>query len=168
MGGVVLFLFLLASCASIPKGGEQNDLPISREEFAAKPFGFDLTLRNFEDNYKNVLKKQRYFITIPNTGRVDTIYNFHKGKKTKILFHKYGRFEGRIIGGKIRRPQIELNNGIRTGLSRKEFFGKFTDWEYDESNSLILESPSIRCTFTFVFSRNKLKEIKFVVKRPNT
>ena len=168
MINLTVVLFFSCSCASIPKG-EQFDVPvtISREEFAAKPFGFDLTIRNFEENYKNVLKRQRYFMTMPNTGRVDTIYRFYKGKKTGVFFHKYGRFDGRIMGGKIRKPQIELNNGIRTGMSREEFFRKFSDWEYNASNNLTIESPATRCTFTFVFSRNKLKEIKFAVKKPD-
>ena len=159
-------LLMLASCASIPRG-EQTNNPVSMEEFAAKPFGFDLTLRNFEENYKDVLKRQRYFMTV-SSGNVDTLYNYYKGKNTKILFHKYGRFDGRLVGGKIRKPQIELNNGIRTGLSRKEFFGKFTNWEYDESDSLTLESPATRCKFTFIFSRDRLKEIKFSVNRQNS
>ena len=156
-------LFLLASCASIPKGEQEYLMPISKDEFAAKPFGFELTLRNFEENYKHILKRQRYFMPV-SSGNVDTLYSYYKGKKTTILFHQYGRFDGRLVGGKIRKPQIELNNGIRTGLTRREFFDKFTDWYYDESDNLTLESPATRYTFTFVFKRNKLKEIKFAVK----
>ena len=162
-------LVLFLSCAGISKAEqEQQMMPISKSEFADKPFGFDLTLTNFEENYKGVLKRQRYFRTIHYTGNVDTIYSFYKGKKTKILFYKYGRFEARLMGGKIRKPKVELHNSIRTGLSRREFFAKFTDWHYDDSNILTLDSPATRCTFTFVFSRsNKLKEIRFTVRQSN-
>ena len=159
---ILLCLFVHASCASIPKVEQEYVAPISKNEFAAKPFGFDLTLRNFEENYKHVLKRQRYFMPV-QSGNVDTLYSYYKGKNTKILFHQYGRFDGRLVGGKIRKPQIELNNGIRTGLTRREFFDKFTDWYYDESDIIILESVATRYTFTFVFRRNKLKEIKFIV-----
>ena len=140
-------------------------MPISKSEFAAKPFGFELTLRNFEDNYKGILKMQRYFRTMTNTGNVDTLYSFYKGRNTRILFYKYGRFEGRLVGGKIRKQKVELNNGIRTGLSRREFFAKFNDWNYDDSSILYIDSPTTRCTFSFVFVRNRLKEIKFEVKQ---
>ena len=163
-----IILLFSYSCASIPKGEQEHFyMPVSIEEFAAKPFGFDLTLQNFEENYKNVLKRQRYFITLAN-GNVDTMYNFYKGRKTGIFFHKYGQHDGRLVGGKIRKSQVELNNGIRTGMSRKEFFEKFTDLYYDESDALVIESRATRCTFTFVFSRNKLKEIRILLKRPES
>ena len=75
------------------------------------------------------------------------------------------RLEAKIMGGVILKPEVELKNGIRVGLSRKEFFSKFTDWPYDESDSLTLESPATGCTFTFVFSRDKLKEIQISGKQ---
>ena len=139
-------------------------VPVSKEQFATHPFGIKLTLLNFENQYKKVLKRQKYFIqNMANSSQTDTIYSFYKGK-TKILFYKPMRLEAKIVGGTIRQPKVELTNGIRVGLTRKEFFGKFTDWLYDESDNLTLESPASGCNFTFVFSRDQLKEIKIAGK----
>ena len=161
------YILLSASYAATLKSETvfADTVAISKAEFAASPFGFRLTLDNFENIYAKTLKRQRYFMrNETNSSQIDTIYRFRKGK-TKIFFYKpgRGRYDGMIMGGVIRMPQVELNNGIRTGISRKEFFGKFSDWFYDESDSLTLESPATACTFTFVFSRNKLKEIKITV-----
>jgi hypothetical protein len=171
-----IFLLFLVSCASVPKNKQGNSgtaavtttTTISREEFAANPFGFRVTIKNFETNYRKVLKRQRYFIeNSSNASQIDTIYSYYKFR-TKVFFYKHGHFEGRLMGGKIRKPQVELNNGIRVGLTRKEFFGKFSDWSYDESKRLTLDAPAIGCKFTFVFSRNILKEIKFTAVRPKS
>ena len=140
-------------------------VPVSKKQFAAQPFGMELTLLNFENHYKKTLKRQRYFIqNMANSAQTDTIYQFYKGK-TKILFYKPMKLEARIMGGTIRKPEVELINGIRVGLTRKEFFEKFADWPYDESDSLTLESPATGCNFTFVFSRGQIKEIKIAGKQ---
>ena len=162
-----LFLFLVP-CAGVSKSelSRAKAIAMSKEQFAANPFGFELTLRNFENHYyKKVLKRQRYFIqNMVNSSQTDTIYRYYKGK-TKILFYKPMRLEAKIMGGVIRKPEVELKNEIRVGLSRNEFFWKFTDWLYDESDSLTLESPATGCSFTFVFSRDKLKEIQIAGKQ---
>ena len=162
IGLLGFFFLLLASCAGVSKSelSRAKTVAISKEQFAANPFGVELTLRNFENHYKKVLKRQRYFVqSVANSSQTDTIYRYYKGK-TKILFYKPMNLEAKIMGGVIQKPEVELKNGIRVGLSRKEFFWKFTDWVYNESNNLTLESPASGCTFTFIFSRNKLKEIQ--------
>lgn len=159
-------LLLLASCAGVSKSelARAKAIAISKEQFAANPFPFELTLRNFEIHYRKALKRQRYFIeSTANSSQTDTIYCFHRGK-TKIFFYKPMKLEAKLIAGNIYKPEVELQNEIRVGISRKEFFWKFTDWLYDESDSLTLESPATECVFTFVFSRDKLKEIRITSK----
>ena len=157
----------MSSCVSVSKSEltRAKTIAVSREQFVTSPFGFELNLRNFENHYKKVLKRQRYFIqNMANSSQTDTIYRFYKGRNTKVLFYKPANLEAKIMGGTIRKPEVELRNGIRTGLSRKEFFWKFTDWTYDESNRLTLESPAAGCSFIFIFSRDKLKEIQISSK----
>jgi hypothetical protein len=165
--GVGVLLMLLVSCAGVSKSEltRAKTIAISKEQFAASPFGFDLTLPNFENRYyRKALKRQRYFIeNVINSAQTDTIYHYYR-RKTKILFYKPMHLEARIIGGTIRKPEVELRNGIRTGLSRKEFFWKFTDWVYDESDSLTIESPATGCTFTFIFKRDNIREIQIASK----
>jgi hypothetical protein len=165
---VGFLLLLTVSCAGVSKSEltRAKTIAISKEQFAASPFGFELTLANFESHYyrKKVLKRQRYFIeNIVNSAQTDTIYRYYKGK-TKILFYKPMRLEAKIMGGTIRKPEVELRNGISVGLSRKEFFWRFTDWTYDESDSLAIESPATGCTFTFIFRRDRISEIQIAGK----
>ncbi len=164
VGWGLLFVLslLLFSCVGVSKSEltRAKTFAMSKEQFAARPFGFELTLRNFEAHYGKELKKQRYFLTSPsNASYTDTIYHFSKGK-TKIFFYKPMRLEAKMVGGNIYKPEIKLYNDISVGISRKEFFWKFTDWLYDSSDSLVLESLVTGCTFTFVFSRDKLKSIR--------
>ena len=172
MWNSVLILYVLMSisaCAVFPKKTYIGEVKtVNLEEFAAKPFGFVLTLKNFEENYKKTLKRQRYFVeNLANPAQTDTIYTFYKGKKTKIIFYQQRHFDGRLMGGRIRNQKVELNNGIRTGLTRREFFEKFADWEYTEDDTLIIESPATGSAFSFSFSRNKLKEINITIARYN-
>ena len=172
MGAVlsgVLVLFMI-SCAGVSKSEltRAKTIAISKEQFIASPFGFELNLKNFENHYKKKLKRQRFFIqNMANSSQTDTIYRFYKGRKTKILFYKPAGLEAKIMGGTIRKPEVELRNGIRVGLSRKEFFWKFSDWLYDESDKLTIESPAAGCSFVFIFSRDKLKDIQISNKLNN-
>jgi hypothetical protein len=158
----------MSSCAGVSKAEltRAKTIAISKEQFAASPFGFELSIRNFDTHYCRTkkLKRQRYFIkNAYNSAQLDTIYNYYKGK-TKIIFYKPMHLEARIMGGVILKPEIELRNEIRVGLSRKEFFWKFTDWRYDESDSLSIESPANGCAFTFVFQRDRIHEIQITSK----
>ena len=159
-GLLILFLPLLFADISGSVTGQAQNEPLGREVFAADPFGFELTVRNFEKRYGNRLKKQRYFLeSMVAGGQTDTIYRFRKGR-TNILFYKPMKLEAKLMAANICKPEIALRNGIRVGITRKDFFDRFSDWPYDASDSLLLESPSTGCTFTFVFSGNKLKAIR--------
>ena len=130
--GAGLFIFLLSSCAGVSDREltRAKTIAISKEQFSDNPFGFELTLRNFENHYAKVLKKQRYFIeNMANSSQTDTIYRFYKGK-TKIFFYKPMKLDAKFMAGNVFHPEFELQNGIRVGLGRKEFFWKFTDWLY--------------------------------------
>lgn len=162
------FLFvLLTSCAGVSKSelSRAKAIAISKEQFAANPFGFELTLGNFEAEYGKMLKRQRYTLGSPvNTNNTDTIYRFYKGK-TEIFFYKPMKLEAKLMAGNIYKPEIELRNEIKVGMTRKEFFWRFSDWLYDDSDALTLDSPATGCKFTFVFSREKLKAIQIASKQ---
>ena len=160
----VCLLFFLPPCVAQPQNGSaaSEGRRISTGEFIRSPFGFALTIENFEKRYGNTLKRQRYFTRNENnSAQTDTILKYYKGK-TKVFFFKLGhaKYDGALIGAVIRTPAIELNNGIKTGMTKQEFFGKFSDWQYEESDTLILDLPYTSYTYNFVFKRNKLKLIK--------
>ena len=160
---ILIILFVLfSSCVGVSKSElmRAKTIAISREQFAASPFGFEATPQNIGKHYDKILKRQRYFITSPvNAAQTDTIYRFYKGK-TEIFFYKPMKLEPKLMGGNIYKPEIRLRNDICVGLSRKEFFWKFTDWTYDSADSLKIKSTDTDNTFVFVFSRDKLKSIR--------
>ncbi len=165
--GVGFLLLLMVSCAGVSKSEltRAKTIAISKEQFANNPFGFEPTLHNFENRYGKILKRQRYFLqSTTNPAYTDTIYRFYKGK-TEVFFYKPMQLGAKIVGANIYKPEIELRNEIRVGISRKEFFWKFTDWLYDESDKLTIESPATDCVFTFIFSHDKLKAIKVTGKQ---
>lgn len=163
---VAISLLLLASCVGVPKSEltRAKTIAISKEQFAANPFGFELTTGNFDNHYKNIFKLQKYTLTNPTNNNIDTIYRFHKGK-TEMIFYKPMKLNARLVGGNIYRSTVKLKNEISVGISRKEFFWKFSDWLYDSSESLVLESPETGSVFTFVFARDKLKTIRIASKQ---
>ena len=170
---IVGLLLFLASCVGVSKSelSRAKAVAESKEQFAANPFGFQLTLENFEAAYGKLLKRQRYTMeSIADKSKTDTIYCFYKGnrffkRKTEVFFFKPMNLEAKPMAGNIYKPEIELRNEIKVGMTRKEFFWRFSDWSYDNSESLTLDSPATGCNFTFVFSRDKLKAIRFTVRK---
>ncbi len=161
---LIVSLITLSSCAGVSKSEltRAKTIAISKEQFAANPFGFEPSPKSVETHYGKILKKQRYFMTNPvNAAQTDTIYRFYKGK-TEIFFYKPMKLEAKLVGGNIYMPEIKLQNDICVGIDRKEFFWKFTDWVYDSADSLKIQSTATGNTFTFVFSRDKLKSIRIV------
>jgi hypothetical protein len=159
---IIPALLALSSCVGVSKTEltRAKTIVMDREQFAENPFGFELTPENVEKRYGKLLKKQRYFLQSPaNEENTDIIYRFYKGK-TKILFYKPEKLSAKLISGSIYHPDVKLKNEIHVGLSRKEFFWKFSDWLYDEAESLVLDSPATGNSFTFVFSRDRLKSIR--------
>ncbi|MDR2037814.1 MAG: hypothetical protein LBQ60_07820 [Bacteroidales bacterium] len=152
----VLCALVFFSCAGVSNSEltRAKTIAQSKEQFAANPFGFEITVDNFQHHYGNILKQEYYLITNQENELAVKIYWFHKGK-TEIRITQTDR----LMSADIYDTKIKLKNDIHVGLSRKEFFWKFTDWMYDSADSLTLFSADAGCTFTFVFSKDKLKSI---------
>jgi hypothetical protein len=155
---------LIAGSAVISCAGVSNTelmraktIACTQQQFAAQPFGFELTVENVTQQYKSALKLEHYLID----GQPEEAYRFFKGQ-TELLFHKVYNAPLEVISGEIHTSKIKLMNGICVGMSRKEFFWKFSDWQYDNADALMLHSPTTGCSFHFVFVKDKLKTIKIV------
>ncbi|MDR3093927.1 MAG: hypothetical protein LBU62_04715 [Bacteroidales bacterium] len=129
----------------------------TKQQFADQPFGFELTVENLEQHYKPALKSEHFLMN----GQPDEAYRFFKGQ-TELLFRKAYNSPLEVMSGTIHSSKVKLMNGICAGISRKEFFWKFSDWQYDSADVLTLHSPSTGCSFHFLFARDKLKSIKIV------
>ncbi|MDR1865752.1 MAG: hypothetical protein LBR08_09320 [Bacteroidales bacterium] len=148
-----------AACAGV-SGSEltrAKTIANSREQFAALPFGFVPTVENLERHYGKTLRMQRYVIN----NRQGIAYRYSKGN-TELVFLQSGKGEIEALSGSIYTSRIKLKNDIAVGLSRKEFFWKFSDWLYDSSDVLFIHSPATGCSFKFVFSNDKLKSIHVI------
>ncbi|MDR1673648.1 MAG: hypothetical protein LBS09_09365 [Bacteroidales bacterium] len=147
--------FVAVSCAGVSNSELKRAKTVAygKEQFAANPFGFELTVENLMRHYGKSLKMDHYLMQQP-----DEIYRFFKGK-TEIMFLQPYREEMKVVSGDIYSSAVKLYNGICTGMSRKEFFWKFSDWTYDSADTLTIHSPATGCMFKFVFVKDKLKSI---------
>jgi hypothetical protein len=157
LSGLCTIIWLaMVACVGVSNNelSRAKTIAYSKEQFAALPFGFELTVENIERHYGKALKVEHYLIN----DQPEEIYRFFRGK-TEIFFLKPHQSDVQVVSGNIYLSTVKLNNGICVGISRKEFFWKFSDWLYDSAETLTLHSPAIGCSFKFVFAKNKLKSI---------
>jgi hypothetical protein len=156
---------MLVSCVGVSKSEliRAKTVAYTREQFAARPFGFDLTVENLERYYGKTLRKEHYLIE----GQPEEAYRFSKGR-TGLLFRQSYRQPLELISAEIYSSKISLMNGICVGMSRKEFFWKFSDWLYDSADLLNLSSPETGYFYHFAFSKDKLKYIKITHLKEQT
>jgi hypothetical protein len=145
------------SCVGVSKSElvRAKTVACTRAQFVAQPFGFDLTVENLERYYGKMLQKEHFLMD----GQPEEAYRFSKGR-TSFLFRQSYRKPLELMSAEIHTPKISLMNGIRIGMSRKEFFWKFSDWLYDSADMLNLSSPETGYFYHFAFSNDKLKYIK--------
>jgi hypothetical protein len=161
---VKLFLFiLLASCVAKrtvkPLPFESNVM--EKEIFIAKPFGYAPTIKNFSTYLPASYKTQVYSMkNIHNPTLTDTIYKFYK-KKTELLVLKSAHKRELFFSGSIYDHHITLQNGVTAGMTRKEFFGRFTDLKPTTKDTVRLSSKQALNSVNFIFNGDKLKVVKF-------
>jgi hypothetical protein len=153
---------VLVSCAGVSKNEltRAKSIACTKEQFAAQPFGFELTVENIEKYYKPLLRREHYLVN----EQPEEVFRFFKGQ-TELLFVKPYNSPLEAMSGNIHTSKIKLMNDICVGMSRKEFFWKFSDWQYDEADMLVIQSSATGCSFHFVFSKDKLRSVKIVNRR---
>jgi hypothetical protein len=150
-------------------------------DFDEDPFGFDLTAQAIKARFghKFTLKKE----AVANThysGKVDTIFHFSSAT-SKLDIYKAQENE-MLYAATITDPAVALRNGIRVGMSRGEFCGKFYELQryrdrlgvvtidapeamavYQlelEPNQITISNDAETAIYRFTFAQNRLAQIQ--------
>jgi hypothetical protein len=134
--------------------------PIDKEAFIIKPFGYEPSIKNFKANLPSSFKLQVYSMkNIHNPTIIDTIYNFHQ-KNSKFLVYKNRNNRELFFAGNIYTDKIQLQNGIRVGISRADFYKRFNNLKPDQKDTIRISSKKAPNSINFIFKNDKLSVIK--------
>jgi hypothetical protein len=132
---------------------------VKKEQLVFYPFTFEPTVANFCTHFKPSYKLKIF--TKKNTfypSAIDSIYRFSYKKSELFIYKAYER--ELFVGGSIFDNIVVLRNGIRVGISRKDFFSCFSDLKSSTDDTIRITSKKGINSFNFIFKKDKLKAIK--------
>jgi hypothetical protein len=151
---------MLTTCSVIKTPQSVSVKPMEVDLLLEKPFGHNETMKEFQ---KNLPKKTKMLKLIKRSEvenqKPDTIFNF-SFKKSNLSTYKTRFNQEFVVGGVVKNSEIELVNGIRTGMSKDEFFKSFINLENSSKDTITLKNKRIDRTFNFYFNK-KGRLIKF-------
>ncbi len=136
-----------------------DTVPVMKAQLVQYPFSYEPTVKNFTYYLKPCYKLKVF--TSPNRlipSRTDTIFRFYRNKSELFIYKAYEREI--FIAGNIYDKRIIMRNGIRVGISRKDFIKCFTDLPVDKEDTIRLTSRKALNSMYFVFRKDKLKAIR--------
>jgi hypothetical protein len=133
--------------------------PVSTEIFLTNPFGYEPTIKNLKTqlpSYKLQIytTKNKFY---PNL--LDSIFRFYH-KKNELFVYKTGSKRELFVAANIYDINITLQNGIKVGISRMDFFKCFNDLKQTMNDTIRMVSRHTRNSYNFIFKQEKLKAIK--------
>lgn len=159
----VFFLCLLMmGCSGLSRMEQEKSkiIPISKAAFISAPFSFDPVYKVFLSRNEGLLSTE--MITLPNaqdSSLTDTFYHA-SNKLADIYFLHDTKKNHPLFTADIMLPDIKLfTQSIRPGLTRTEFFWRFTDWASEPGDTLSVLSTPSGYKFSFIFTKEVLTEI---------
>jgi len=150
---LILICLGFGACAVLKTPVAVDVKPMDVNSFMAKPFVHDEAIGQFKANMPERTKVQKLIKRSPREHQApDTIYNFTY-KNSKISIYKTRFNQEFMLGGIVRDSEIELANGIRTGMLRDDFYRSFTDLSKTPQDSVVLKYQQIDRTFNFYFDK---------------
>jgi hypothetical protein len=163
---------------------KREPIKISLADFDADPFGYEVNANTLVVKFGKKFKVSKEIIFNTHNKKVrDTIFHFSY-QTTKVKVYKSQDSE-MVFSAQITANDIELRNKIRVGMSKDEFWQKFSDLERykyqqgiiridgdDETNSYVLNiQPNYikinnlmeTSDYTFAFIDNKLVQVNINV-----
>jgi hypothetical protein len=159
--GWVIWLSIIFSCSAkhVPQSLPFKIGPVEKEVFILKPFGYDPTIKNFK-TYLPSFKLQVYAMgNFHHPKIIDTIYQFHR-LKSQLFIYKNRANRELFFAGNIYDSRIQLQNGIRVGVSKDVFYHCFTNMKPSLKDTVRISSKEALNSINFIFKGNKLKVIK--------
>lgn len=154
------FALLVIGCKST-KPTLKEIRPVNSEKFLGSPFDHDESIESFNKSLPQGTKVRKLARKNPHyPSKTDTIYQFMY-KNSEIFVYKSNFNKEILMAGFIADSQIELINGITTGISREQLFNAIEGIKKTEADTVKLSTQGKDRTFTFIFKKGKLKKIKF-------
>ncbi|MGE0076770.1 MAG: hypothetical protein AB7S48_02825 [Bacteroidales bacterium] len=147
-------------CNSVEKVSSSGDsIPV--EKFLKSPFGHDESIAAFgktlpkKTTVRKLVKRNKHY-----PERNDTIYQY-RYKKSEIFVYKSYFNKEILMAGSIVDPQIQLVNGIHTGITRDMLLQLLKGVKKTEADTIKVSTPNDDRTFSFILNKGKLKKISF-------
>jgi hypothetical protein len=158
---IVLVITLLIACG-VKKGIEKPEFsagPQTKENFILNPFGYEPSIKNFSvylPSYKLQIYTTKNRL---NPSVKDSIFRFYR-KKNELFIYKTKAGRELFVAANIYDNKILMQNRIRVGIDRSEFFKSFTNFKPSSEDTIRITSKKAGNTYYFIFKNDKLKIIK--------
>lgn len=158
----LLIICLLAGCSRLPGlERERTDIiPMTRSSFANNPFSYEPSYKLFLNRNSAILTPE--ILTKANSIDslvVDTFYHLSDTRADIYFVHDLKKNHP-LFTADLMHPDIKLlTQSIRPGISRSDFFRRFSDWATDPADTLVVQSAPTGYVLSFIFQRDNLTEI---------
>lgn len=153
---VFLFLFANAISASVLYG--QESASIINEEFANRPFGKSLSVKNIKEVMHGSISSKKYPVENKATGGIDTLLIF-SSNESEITFYKSSEnvfFYRATICGR----GLHLAKGVQVGMSKDSFIKALDMNSSFKGDIIIVKNSTEYANHKFHFKNNNLFKIE--------
>jgi hypothetical protein len=158
----ILLVITFYTACKVKKGIEKPPVTAgiqTKEAFILNPFGYEPTIKKFSTylpSYKLQIYTTRNRL---NPSITDSIFRFYH-KKNELFIYKTKSGRELFVAGNIYDNRILLQNGVKVGIERGDFFRCFSNFKPNANDTIRITSKQAANSFYFIFKRNKLSLIK--------
>jgi hypothetical protein len=157
---VISLTLALFSCKTQSTLTKDSNVPMSKDAFMERPFGYEPTIKNFKKHIVPPYKLQLYSVKNKHQStETDTIYRFYR-KSSELFIYKTRFGKEMFFAGNISDNKVVMFNGVQVGIPRGAFFNSFTDLKYSDNDTIKISSKVKMVNYKFVFKNEKLEAIK--------
>jgi len=159
---IIIALTLITACStkSVTKIAVASRKPLEKDAFIVKPFGYEPSIKNFKTYLPSSFKLQVYSMkNIHNPAIIDTIYKFYQ-RKSELFIYKNVSNKELFFAGNIYSSKIQLQNGVKVGMNRNDFFQCFSNLSPNKKDTIRISSKRATNSINFIFKDNKLEVIR--------
>jgi hypothetical protein len=130
------------------------------DDIGGYPFtkDFESMVRSIRES--RILKKP--FRNVQDTTQTDTLMTVNFGTSSIEYYKVQADARGFIIGASIESNDVELKNGIRIGMTDREFFALFDELKgKSDLHSVMISTPEGLNQTEFVFIDGKLSTVRY-------
>ena len=151
------FAYWVVLLITPPLNVNQNSVTIVNEQFASKPFGFELTPETISKMYAGKIMLEKRPMNNEFSEKMDTLLIF-KFLRSKVSFYK---LPDRILFLKatIIDNGIRIANDIQIGQTKMDFLKLFSSEKLKDHNSFRVTDKLGYSDHLFYFENDRLKKV---------